>query len=283
MYCKWVLGCCAVALMALSGTLEAGTLDRLRQDNAIRIAYRRDAPPFSYQNGEEKPTGFIVDLCQAVTKRLSQQANVPSLRVSYVPVTAADRFDVIRQGKADLLCEATTVTMSRRKLIDFSVDTFVDGAGLLIKADGPKDLRAMEGQTIGVLGGTTTEQALRNTLSATGINTNITLAATHAEGLAMLDSGKVNAYFADRSILWVLQANSKTPADMRLADEYLTIEPYALGLLKGDDDFRLEVDRALSGIYSSGEIAEILERTFGGNFRLSPMLQSLYLISAVPD
>ena len=66
MYSKWFLGCCTAALIAWSGAVEAGTLDRLRQDNTIRIAYRRDAPPFSYQNGEEKPTGFIVDLCQAV-------------------------------------------------------------------------------------------------------------------------------------------------------------------------------------------------------------------------
>jgi ABC-type amino acid transport substrate-binding protein len=141
----------------------------------------------------------------------------------------------------------------------------------------------MEHQAIGVLGGTTTEQALRNTLSAAGINANVVLAATHAEGLQMLDSGKVNAYFADRSILWVLQANSKAPGELRLADEYLTIEPYALGLPKGDEDFRFEVDRALSGIYRSGEIAQVLERTFGGNFQHSPMLQSVYLVSAIPD
>jgi ABC-type amino acid transport substrate-binding protein len=283
MYGTWLIGCCAAALIAWSGAVEAGTLDRLRQDNTIRIAYRRDAPPFSYQNGEDKPTGFIVDLCQAVTKRLSQQSNLPSLNVGYVPVTAADRFDAISQGKADLLCEATTVTMSRRKVINFSVDTFVDGASLLTSVSGPKNLRDMEGQAIGVLAGTTTEQALRNTLKKAGISANVTLAATHADGLAMLDSGKVNAYFADRSILWVLQASSKAPGNLRLADEYLTIEPYALGLPKGDEDFRFEVDRALSGIYRSGEIVEILARTFGGDFQLSTMLQSVYLISAIPD
>jgi ABC-type amino acid transport substrate-binding protein len=283
MYSKWFLGCCTAAMIALSGAVQAETIDRLRQDNTIRIAYRRDAPPFSYRNGEEKPTGFIVELCQAVVKRLSQQVNIPSLNVIYVPVTGANRFDVISQGKADLLCEATTVTMSRRKLIDFSIDTFVDGAGLLTRADGPKNLRAMEGQAIGVLAGTTTEQALRSTLTAAGINANVIPAATHAEGLAMLDSGKVSAYFADRSILWVLQANSKAPGNLRLADEYLTIEPYALGLPKGDEDFRFEVDRALSGIYRSGEIAQILRRIFGDNFQHSPMLLSVYLISAIPD
>jgi ABC-type amino acid transport substrate-binding protein len=277
------VGCCTAALIAFSGAVQAGTVDRLRQDNTVRIAYRRDAPPFSYQNGDKTPTGFIVDLCQSVVKRLSKQMNLPSLNVSYVPVTAADRFDAIRQGKADLLCEATTVTLDRRKVIDFSVDTFVDGAGLLITADGPKNLRAVEGQAIGVLAGTTTEQVLRNTLTATGISANIIPVATHSDGLALLDSGKVTAYFADRSILWVLQANSKAPGNLRLADEYLTLEPYGLGLPRGDDDFRLEVDRALSEIYRSGEIMGILTHTFGDSYQLSPILRSLYLLSAIPN
>ena len=73
MHGKGFLVCWTAALIALSGLVQAATLDRLRQDSTIRIAYRRDAPPFSYQNGEDdKPTGFIVDLCQAVARRLSQ-------------------------------------------------------------------------------------------------------------------------------------------------------------------------------------------------------------------
>jgi ABC-type amino acid transport substrate-binding protein len=283
MYGKWLLGSFMAALVVLSGTGEAATLDRLKQDNVIRIAYRRDAPPFSYQNPDGKPAGFIVELCQAVTKHLSQQLSLPSLKVNYLPVTASDRFDAIQQGKADLLCEATSVTMGRRKLIDFSVDTFVDGAGLMTTVNGPRSLKELAGQTIGVLAGTTTEQALRNTLAAAGINATVKPAATHTEGLAMVDSGKVSAYFADRTILWVLQANSKAPGNLLLADEYLTFEPYALGLPKGDDDFRYQVDRALSGIYRSGEVGQILAHTFGDQFQLSPTLQTLYLISAIPD
>lgn len=283
MYGKWFLGSLMAALIVLSGTGEAATLDRLKQDNVIRIAYRRDAPPFSYQDPAGKPAGFIVELCQAVTKHLSQQLSLPALKVNYVPVTASDRFDAIQQGKADLLCEATSVTMGRRKLIDFSVDTFVDGAGLMTTVNGPRSLKGLAGQTVGVLAGTTTEQALRNTLAAAGIDATVKPVATHAEGLAMVDSGKVSAYFADRTILLVLQANSKAPGNLLLADEYLTVEPYALGLPKGDDDFRYEVDRALSGIYRSGEVEQILAHTFGDQFQPSPTLQALYLISAIPD
>src|SRR4051812_13044335 len=98
-----------VGLALMAGTGQAGTLDRLRQDNTLRIAYRIDAPPFSYQNGAGKPAGFIVELCQIVAKRLSQHTKMPLMNVIYVPVTATDRFEAIEQGRADLLCEATTV------------------------------------------------------------------------------------------------------------------------------------------------------------------------------
>jgi ABC-type amino acid transport substrate-binding protein len=68
----------------------------------------------------------------------------------------------------------------------------------MIRADGPHDLKSMAGQKIGVLGGTTTEQALRNTLQGAGIASEVIPAKTHDEGLAMLDDGKISAYFGDR-------------------------------------------------------------------------------------
>ena len=99
----------------------------------------------------------------------------------------------------------------------------------------------------------------------------------------MLDDGKISAYFADRSILLGLIANSKAPEKLRVADVYLTIESYALAVPRGDDDFRLEVDRALSHIYGSGEIAAILDRSFGNSPPIGSMLQTVYLISGLPD
>ena len=276
------------ALLLLSawlatGTAFAGTIDRIRHDNAIRIAYRADAPPFSYNGSNGKPSGFMLDLCRAVVVRLGQQLNLPSLKTTYVTVTAADRFDAIRQNKADLLCEPTSSTLSRRRLVDFSIATFVDGASLMITPDGPHNIQELAGRTVGVLAGTTTEQELRNSLQRASVTATVIPAKTHAEGLAMLDDGKASAYFADRSILLALIPKSKAPDKLRLADAYLTIETYALALPHGDDDFRLEVDRALSHIYGSGEITAILAQTFGTNVQPGPMLQSLYVLSGLPD
>ena len=99
------------ALMA--GAASAGTLDRIGQDKALRIAYREDAPPFSYKDKIGEPAGFVVDLCREVAKKLAEQLSSSSLNVVCVPVTAADRFEAIAQQKADLLCEPTSATLSR--------------------------------------------------------------------------------------------------------------------------------------------------------------------------
>ena len=282
----WLPPVAVAALLVAVGVTTAataGTLDRIGQEKAIRIAYREDAPPFSYKDKLGEPSGFMVDLCRAVAKKLADQLNLPSLNVAYVPVTAADRFEAIAQQKADLLCEPTSITLSRRVQVDFSIPTFLDGASLIVRAGGPKNLRDLSGKKIGVLAGTTTEEALRNTLNEAKINGDVVAAKTHGEGLAMLDEGKISAYFGDRSILLFLIKDSKAPEKLRLADDYLTVEPYALALPRGDTDFRLAVDRALSHIYRSGEIAAVFQRTFGGKAEPSQILRTLYLISGVPD
>ncbi len=262
---------------------SAGTLDLIRQNKVLRIAYREDASPFSYKDSLGEPAGFMVDLCKAVAQNLTKQLTLPSLNVAYVPVTALDRFEAIQHHKADLLCEPTSVTLSRRTLVDFSIATFVDGASLMIRPDGPRDLQALGGRKIGVLAGTTTEEALRNSLTSAGLTAEIIPAKTHTEGLAMLDDARISAYFADRSILLMLIKNSKEPEKLTLADVYLTVEPYALAMPRGDENFRLEVDRALSHIYHSGELGPMLLRAFGSGFKPGPILQSLYPLTALPD
>jgi hypothetical protein len=72
---------------------------------------------------------------------------------------------------------------------------------------------------------------------------------------------------------------SKEPGNLRVVDAYLSVETYALALARGDEDFRLQVDRALSHIYRSGELEPMFLRAFGNNFKPGPILQTLYLIS----
>jgi ABC-type amino acid transport substrate-binding protein len=262
---------------------DAGTLDKVRQDKVFRIAYRDDAPPFSFTDPIGEPAGFMMDLCRSVAKHIAEQLNINDLKVTYVLVTAANRFDAIETAKADLLCEPTSATLSRREHVDFSIPTFVDGASLLVAGDGPADFGGLAGKKIGVLAGTTTEQSLRDTLTSAGISAEITPAKTHEEGLAMLDKGEIVAYFGDRAILSYLASKSSDPSKLRLADNYFSLEPYALALAHGDEDFRLAVDRALSHIYRSGEIGALFTHVFGEQIQPSDSLKTLYLVSALPD
>lgn len=275
------------ALLAATGAASeaaaAGALDRVRKEQTIRIAYREDAPPFSMKGSGAEPSGYIVDLCRAVTTDMARQLNVPALKIAYVPVTATNRFETIQKGKADILCEATTETLSRRKIVDFSLSTFVDGASIMIRPDGPKSFKELAGRKIGVLGGTTTEQALRNTLKNQSINAEVVPIKTHDDGIKMLLDNGISAYFADRAILQYQFMKSPAAANLLLSDDYLTTEPYALGLPRGDEDFRLAVDTALSRIYRSGEIVRIFTNSFGSQAVPSPMLLTLYTIAGLPD
>jgi polar amino acid transport system substrate-binding protein/glutamate/aspartate transport system substrate-binding protein len=269
-----------LAVIALGATEPAAaTLDDVRQSGTLRVAYREDAIPFSLKNAIGEPGGLIVNLCRAVVGKIAADLSLPEIKITYVPVTAANRFDAIENGQADLLCEATTQTLTRRKQVDFSIPTFVDGAGMMIRDDGPRSLSALAGKKIGLLAGTTTEAAVRGNLKAAEIVT----VKSHSDGLGMLDRGEIVAYFADRSILMYLATQSEAPKRLRVAEQSLTLEPYALALRRGDNDFRLAVDRALSRIYRSGEIVEIFSALFGKNFDISPALQALYQVSSLPD
>ena len=280
-----VLIAAALMLTQFAGLASADTIDKVRTDQAIRIAYRDDARPFSYKepNGAE-PTGYLVNLCRAVAKHLADQLGMPSLKVVYVAVTAANRFEAIEHHDADLLCEPTSATLARRKRVDFSIPTFVDGASLMTSDMTLHHLEDLAGQKIGVLAGTTTQDFLRGLLKDRGVSAEVVPARTHDQGLASLEDGETSAYFGDRSILlFLLKDLSKSPEKLQILEDYLTVEPYALALAHGDEDFRLAVDTALSHIYRSNEIIAIYDQSFGGKLRRSDLMDALYVVSGLPD
>lgn len=270
--------------LSLGDSALAGTLDDVRSRGDLRVAYREDAPPFSYKTSDSPaPVGFMVNLCRAVAEGIGKQIGNAGLKITYVPVTSADRFDAITSGKADLLCEATTQTLKRRETLSFSIPTFVDGASLIIRPSGPKDLKDLAGKKVGVLVNTTTDSGLRGLLQAASIQAEVVPLKAHQEGFDAVKNGAVAAYFADRGILTYLLANDKSQVNVLLADAFLSVEPYALAMRRGDEDFRLAVDRSLSQIYRSDQIKQIFAAAFGANTQPTPVLLGLYLTSALPQ
>jgi len=261
----------------------ADTLDRLRDTGVIKIGFRNDAPPFSYTSAVNEPAGYTIALCRDVTSHIKEQLKLDKLSIEYVPVGAEDRFEAVQNGKIDLLCGAATATLSRREIVDFSLPIFVDGASVLLRAEGPQNFGDLEGRKVGVRAGTTTEEALANTVKDLKILVQTVAVKDHKDGLAKLLNDEIAAYFADRAILFFLMAGSGAPEKLFLSEQQFTYEPYALALQKGDDDFRLAVDRALSRIYRSGAIATVFASAFGANAEPTRELSALYRISALPE
>jgi ABC-type amino acid transport substrate-binding protein len=277
----------AIFVLALcllpAGWASAATLDRIRDSGVIKIGIRTDAPPFSFQNSVNEPAGYTVALCRAVASQIKEQLKLEKLSVEYVPVGAEDRFKAVEEGRIDLLCGATTATLARRKLVDFSLPTFVDGASVLLRTTGPQTFGDLEGRKVGVRAGTTTEQALANTVKDLKILVETVAVKDHKDGLQKLLNDKISAYFADRAILFFLMAGSDAPEKLFLSEQQFTYEPYALALQKGDDAFRLAVDTALSRLYRSGAIGTVFASSFGANAKPTGELRALYRISGLPE
>ncbi|MGH6961507.1 MAG: amino acid ABC transporter substrate-binding protein, partial [Dongiaceae bacterium] len=207
----------AAALLLVSRDAAAGTLDRVRETGVFKIGYRTDAPPFSYNSAIGEPAGYIVDLCREAAAAAKEELGLKDLKVEYVTVTAEDRFDAVTSGRIDLLCEATTVTLARRKLVDFSLMTFIDGASVMVRSDGPQSFKALAGHKIGVHAGTTTEDALRRTLADLKVEAEVVPVEDHADGVKRLGSGELAAYFADRAILTFLLLDEGSPKILRIS------------------------------------------------------------------
>ncbi len=276
-----IAGLLAAALAQPVMADSAATLERIKEKKEIRLGFREDAAPFSYiENG--KPAGYSVAVCLEVANALQQNLKMPELTMAFVPVTAENRFDAITKGAIDLLCEATSATLTRRETMDFSIPTFVSGASLAIRPDGPTSFDAVAGKKIGVLGGTTTQDDLNTTLKEQNVSADVVGVHTHDEGFEMLKKGDITAYFADRTILQERLRNDPATSGLLLADNYLTIEPYALAM-PIDHDFRLAVDRALSRLFRTGGMIKIFRGSFDPEAKPSELLKALSRMSGLPE
>jgi ABC-type amino acid transport substrate-binding protein len=270
----------AAALCLLPALSEAATLDRIRDGGTIKLGYRSDAAPFSSINAQGQVAGYTVALCEAVAGAVRKHLKNDALTTTYVEVSAENRFTALQNGEIDLLCGATTVTLGRRELVDFSLMTFVTGSSVLFRKDGPSNFLDLAGQKVGVRAGTTTADGLDKALQEAGIAAQVVAVKGHEDGLRALESGEISAYFADRAILAMLAYNASNPENLSLSQRFFSYEPYALALQRGDDDFRLLVDTTLVRLYRSQAVGAIYHKHFGTS-HMSDLLRAMYTLNVL--
>jgi len=274
----------AIALAQSASPPLDGRLKKIRDAKSIAVAYRTDAAPFSFEDSGKQAAGYTIDLCRRVIGAIERQLGVQELKIKWVPVTVQNRFETIAKGQADMECGSSTVTLGRMKEVDFSSLTFVDGTGLLVKASlAAKGIGDLGGKKIGVIGGTSNEKALNEALKARVINATVMQVKSRDDGMAQLEAGTIDAFASDRVLLIGLASKAQDPKSLALLTDALSFEPYAIALPRGDWQLRLAVNTALAQIYRSGAIGEIFGRWFGGLGRPGPLIETMFLLGAVPE
>lgn len=287
-----------LALGACATVLAAGVLDRARESSKLTFGYRADARPFAFTDGG-KPAGFSVALCQKVADAVKAELKLPNLQLEFVPVTATSRFELLQQGRVDLSCGTDTPTLARRGSVDFSLPIFFAGTGALLRkdadprlrdalADKPDPVRPVWRGAPGIFGlnvvfavvtGTTVEKALIDALKLRRVNVNVAPVPDYAAGVQMVLDGRAAALFGDRPVL--LDAAKRGPADeLMVLERRFTREPLALALRRGDDAFRLLVDRSLSRLFRSPEMGPLYTTYFGAP---DPGVLEFFQSVALPD
>ena len=285
---RFLLPFAAAALIGtISSTAAFGAspvLDHIKEKGAITFAYRDGAAPFSFKDRGGRVRGYSVDLCVRVAMAVQRSLALRELKIEWVPVNAATRLDAVESGKADAECGTTTITLARMEKVDFSLPIFVDGGGVLVRANSKlPTLKDLKGKRIAVIPGTTTEQALTRALTAADAPAILIPVKDGAEGMAQLVKRKVDGYAGDRVVLAGFRLRASRPEDFDFVAGDLSFEPYALVLPRNDPDFRLVVNRALANVYRHGEIDPIYQQWLGNLGKPGVLLNAMFYLNTLPE
>ena len=279
------LASCFLCVTAVSAELT-GTLKRVADTGEFKIGFVPDAPPLSFTNAEGKAAGYTIALCRTVARAVKKATGLDDMKVSYIPlVLPEDRLSAVENGTVDIECGASTVTLSRRERVDFSLMTFITGGAVLSLNKSPvPSINALEGKTIAVIEGTTTHSTLRRFSEVNEVGFTLRIIDTHAKGMELLDAEKVDGYATDRAMIVGQVMQSADAAKYAISSDVFSFEPHALMLKRGDTDFRLVVDRALASLYRTARIRRIYHDWIGRYGEpLSPIVEAVYEFQAVDE
>jgi len=262
----------------LSAQALTGTLQQIQKSGKIKIGYRQSQPPMSSLSKDGIPEGYSIDLCQHIVAGIEDKIG-KDIKTEYVPVTAAERFQALSKNKIDILCGATTKTLSRGELVDFTQLTFVTGASFMT-LKGTNLINNFNGKKIGVVKGTTTYTALKELFD----DPEIKAVDSTTDGLKAMEKEEIDAISADQVVLIGLALKSGTPGNYAILPNLISYEPFALAVRRNDADFRLVADRVISRLYRSKKIYKIYNKWFGQfSNQIPTAFEAVIKINATPE
>src|SRR5690554_6169416 len=191
----------SVAALTMGGGLafaQGDLFDEIMARGHVVCGVNNQVPGFGNVEADGSFTGFDVDFCRALGAAMFGDADA----VEYRPVTAQERPIALQTGEVDVLIRNTTWTSNRDTVwgANFTATTFYDGQGFMVQTDsGITTLADMEGRSICVQSGTTTELNLADTMAALNVQYTPVIFETADQAIAAYESGVCEAYTTDQS------------------------------------------------------------------------------------
>ena len=286
--CSSILAIVALLALPAASLLAAeseGTLEKIERTGEFVIGYRTDASPLSYDNAKGEPSGYSVDICRRIAASLNAHFGEKKILTKFVRISADDRIAAVVDGRIDIECGSTTITLSRQERVDFSLPTFATGGSVLtLAASGIQTMSDLSGKRVGVAEGTTTLEELRHYLEENLIDAEIVVVPNRIEGMKRLNRGGIDALASDQIVLIGQIIEAVDPGRYSLVNEIFSFEPYGFVVRRNDADFRLVVNRAIAQLYRSGEESDIFFRWIGRiGIGVPPIVAAMYQLNALPE
>lgn len=225
------------AVFGISGLAHAGaTLDAVKKKGYVQCGISDGLPGFSYADAKGQYKGIDVDVCRAVAAAVFGD----STKVKYSPLTAKERFTALQSGEIDILSRNTTWTSSRDSAmgLNFVGVTYYDGQGFLVnKKLGVSSAKELDGATVCIQAGTTTELNLSDYFRSNNLKYTPITYDTSDESAKSLESGRCDVLTSDQSQLYAQRIKLAAPDDYVVLPEVISKEPLGPAVRQGDEEW----------------------------------------------
>ena len=223
------------AVLGVSGFAQAGsTLDAVQKKGFVQCGISDGLPGFSYADAKGNYLGLDVDVCRAVAAAVFGDAS----KVKFSPLTAKERFTALQSGEVDILSRNSTWTSSRDAAmgISFTGVTYYDGQGFLVnKKLGVTSAKELDGATVCIQAGTTTELNLSDYFRANGLKYTPITYDTSDESAKSVEAGRCDVLTSDQSQLYAQRIKLAAPSVYVVLPEVISKEPLGPAVRQGDD------------------------------------------------
>jgi general L-amino acid transport system substrate-binding protein len=226
----------APAAPATPGGSGSPTIATIRSRGELVCGVAGNVAGLSLPDSQGVMRGLDADGCRAVAAAILGSGD----KVRFVPLTTTNRFTALQSGEVDLLVRDTTWTLGREANLglEFAGINFYDGTGFLVKKSaGVKSVKEMDGATVCVQPGTSTELAIADYFRGNNLKFTPILIESLSDIQQAFIAGRCDTYSTDVSGLASFRSQQQNKEDYVLLPEIISKEPLGPAVRKGDDRF----------------------------------------------